>query len=229
MNKQILKKPLFGCLLMACTFMTQVTFASQAGIEAYDNDNLTKAKEIFNQSLNKNEKDPVALHYLGKIALSEGEFDDAEEYIEKAQEYAPNDATVYFDTALIMGAQAQDSSIFSAPGYAKDALKAFKKAAELEPQTLKYRQGLMSFYLQAPGFLGGDEDLAMDEAKAIAQIDGAAGFIALANVYQSTDEEEQLKAHYALADENFADNASIYYSRGMYYQSQEDFAKAVSD
>ena len=171
----------------------------------------------------------MALHYLGKISLNKGELDDAEEYIEKAQKLSPQDAAVFFDAARIMGAQAQDASIFSAPGYAKDALKAFKKAAELEPETLMYRQGLMTFYLQAPGFLGGDEDLAMVEAEAIAGIDAAAGFVALASVYQTGDKKKKVEAHYATAEEKFPDNAKVFYSRGRYFQSQEDFTKAIAD
>ncbi len=229
MKTIILKKTLVSSFILACTFMSQISFASQNGIDAYENENLNKAKDIFIQSLEKNDKDAIALHYLGKIALTQGELDDAEDYIEKAQKYAPNNAAVFFDSGRIMGAQAQDSSMFSAPGYAKDSLKGFKKAAELEPSTVKYREGLMSFYLQAPGFLGGDKKLALIEANAIAHLDEVKGFVALANVYQSTDADKKLDAHYASAETKFADNASILFSRGMYYQSEEKFDIAVAD
>jgi tetratricopeptide (TPR) repeat protein len=229
MDKKNLSKQLFGSMLVICALINHAVFANPEGMKAYEDRDLIEAKRLFSESLDVEKSNPTALHYLAKIALNEGEFDQAEEYIEKAIEAAPIDAAVHFDAARIMGAQAQDSSMFSAPGYAKDALKAFKKAAELEPETIQYRQGLMSFYLQAPGFLGGDEKLAMAEANAIAQLDPAQGFVALANVYQSTDKEEQLALHYASVDDKYPDNASILFNRGLYYQTQEEFSKAVSD
>lgn len=229
MNKQTFRRPVLSCLLIISSIFSLLALASQPGIEAFKNNQIKAAKEIFKQSLKNNDKNTIALQYLAKIALNQGELDDAEEYIEDAQELAPSNASIHFDAARIMGAQAQDSSIFSAPGYASDALKAFKKAAQLEPETIQYRQGLMSFYLQAPGFLGGDNKLAMAEAKAIAKLDEVQGFIALANVYQSTDEDEKLKSHYASADIKYASNANIIYNRGLYYQSQQDFTKAVTD
>jgi tetratricopeptide (TPR) repeat protein len=229
MNENSFAKSFLGSVLIVLALVSQITLANQNGIDAYESRDLTEAKKIFNESLKVNDKEPIALHYLAKIALKESELDQAEEYIEKAIENDPENAKVHFDAARIMGAQAQDSSVFSAPGYAKSALKFFKSAAELEPKTIKYRQGLMSFYLQAPSFLGGDVDLAMSEANAISKLDPSQGFIALANVYQNTDKKEQLKLHYASVEEKFADNANILFARGLYYQSEEDFVKAVND
>jgi len=51
-----------------------------AAIAAFDEHNLTRAKEMFKQSLEQNGNDVIALQYLGKIALNQGELDDAEEY-----------------------------------------------------------------------------------------------------------------------------------------------------
>lgn len=222
-------KQLFVSLLVICTLTNQTVFANPEGIKAYEAGDLEQAKKLFTESLDADQNDSTALQHLAKIALNEGEFDQAEEFIEKAIEVAPSNAAMHFDAARIMGVQAQDSSMFSAPGYAKAALKAFKKAAELEPDTVQYRQGLMSFYLQAPGFLGGDEELAMAEASAIAKLDPIQGFIAQAAVYQSTDKKEQLELHYASADKKYSDNANILFSRGLYYQAQEEFDKAVKD
>jgi tetratricopeptide (TPR) repeat protein len=229
MNKNNLTKQFFRSVSVLCALVTQLAFANQKGIDAYENRNLDEAKTLFSQSLKVNESDPIALQYLAKIALNESEYDEAEEYIEKAIVGDPKNASIQFDAARIMGAQAQDSSVFSAPGYAKDALKFFKNAAELEPDTIIYRQGLMSFYLQAPGFLGGDEDLAILEAKAIANLNPIKGFIAFANIYQSTNKKDELDMHYASVDEKYPDNASILFNRGMYYQTEEDFLKAVKD
>jgi len=216
-------------LLLAALLHSSLVSADISAIAAFEQNDLKQAKARFIQVLEKNDKDPVALHYLGKIAMREGEWDDAEEFIEKAIVQVPRDASVHFDAAQIMGAQAQNSSIFSAPGYAKKALKGFRKAAELEPEKIDYHQGLMSFYLQAPGFLGGDEKLALQEAQAIAKLDKLEGIIAMANIYQNNEEFDKLNGHYQSATEKYPDSARLFFNRGMYYQTQEKFDLAIID
>lgn len=229
MNLKPLKKHLLSASVLIGSLVSYSATASQEAIKAYENQELANAKMLFNQSLDNNKNDSTALHYLAKIALNESELDEAEEYIEKAKELSPENARIHFDAARIMGAQAQDSSMFSAPGYAKNALKSFKRAAELEPETIDYRRGLMSFYLQAPGFLGGDEKLAMQEANAIEKLDPVKGFMALANVYQSTGASGLLEQHYSSVDGKLADNANVLFSRGLYYQTLEEYGKALAD
>ncbi len=200
-----------------------------AAIAAFDEHNLIHAKEMFKQSLEQNGSDVIALQYLGKIALNQGELDDAEEYIEAAQILAPINAEIHFDLAQIMGSQAQDASIFSVTGYIRKSLEGYKKAAQLEPEMISYRQGLMGFYLAAPGIVGGDKELAMVEAKAIAELDQMMGIVAIANVYQATGLHQKLKELYENAQESFPDNPRIIFSRGMYHQSQEKFDLAITD
>ncbi len=223
------KNLLFTSFLLSTIFYISLGMTGEAGIIAFEQNDLAEAKNQFKQDLAKDNKDVIALHYLAKIALRERGLDDAEEYIENAQQLSPMNAEIQFDAGHIMGAQAMDSSIFSAPGYARKTLKAFKKAAELEPETLRYRQQLMSFYLQAPGLLGGDEELAMVEAKAIAEIDEVQGFLAMASIYQNSDEYDKLETLYASAQQKFPNNAHIFFHRGKYYQSQEKFNLAIAD
>ena len=166
-----------SCLLSISSLVVAATSDIEQGIEAFEQQDFTVAKQQFTQRLSLNTQDAVALQYLAKIALQQQEFDDAEEYIEQALKFAANQAEIHFDAALIMAAQAQNSSIFSAPGYAKKSLNGFKMAVQLAPSNLQYRQGLMTFYLAAPGIVGGDEALALVEALAIEKIDPVAGGI----------------------------------------------------
>ncbi len=219
---------LLVCLLIASLLNTPLSLANPAAIKAFEKNNLTIAKTLFEENIKKDPKDFVSLDYLANIALAQSEFDDAEEYIEKALKYATNDAKIQFNAGRIMGALAQDASIFSAMGYAKKSLQGFKKATILEPQNIKYRQALMSFYLRAPGIAGGDLKLAEAEANAIVALDAAEGYIAMANFYHSTD-EEKLKAHYDQLDISFAENPAVIMNRAMYYQSKELFDQAFAD
>ncbi|NRA72066.1 MAG: tetratricopeptide repeat protein [Gammaproteobacteria bacterium] len=218
-----------SCLLSISSLVVAATSDIEQGIEAFEQQDFTVAKQQFTQRLSLNTQDAVALQYLAKIALQQQEFDDAEEYIEQALKFAANQAEIHFDAALIMAAQAQNSSIFSAPGYAKKSLNGFKMAVQLAPSNLQYRQGLMTFYLAAPGIVGGDEALALVEALAIEKIDPVAGVLALADVYRNTDQTKELKQLFSDADKRFPNNAAILFKRVMYYQAEKQFDLAVND
>ena len=212
-----------SCLLSISSLVVAATSDIEQGIEAFEQQDFTVAKQQFTQRLSLNTQDAVALQYLAKIALQQQEFDDAEEYIEQALKFAANQAEIHFDAALIMAAQAQNSSIFSAPGYAKKSLNGFKMAVQLAPSNLQYRQGLMTFYLAAPGIVGGDEALAIEK------IDPVAGVLALADVYRNTDQTKELKQLFSDADKRFPNNAAILFKRVMYYQAEKQFDLAVND
>lgn len=218
---------LFTGFMLASIFYIPLGMADQVGITAFEQNKLAKAKSLFEKELAEDRNDAIALHYLGKIALREWELDEAEDYIEKAQKLMPLNAEVQFDVARIMGEQAGASSIFSASSYLKKTINALKKAIELEPITLSYRQRLMQIYLLAPGFMGGDEELAKVEAKAIAEIDEVQGLLAVARIYQHEDENDKLEVLYTSALQNFPNNAHIFLHQGKYYQSQEKFDLAM--
>lgn len=228
----ILKSLAWCCLFgLSAVVMAEETapVTHQQAINTFDNEEFERAKAQFAEHLKLNAQDAVALQYLAKIALKEQQFDAAEDYIDQALKLAADRADIHFDAAVIMAAQAQDSSIFSAPGYAKKSLQGFKLAAQLAPSNLQYRQGLMTFYLAAPGIVGGDDELALVEAKAIEKIDPVAGVLALIDVYRNTDQTKALKQLFQDAEQSFPDNAAILFKRGMYNQGEELFELAVND
>jgi len=158
--------------------------------------------------------------------LHKGEFTAAVEFVEQAIEQDSNDAAIHNIAGNVFGTKAQNSSVFSAPGYAKKSLKAFKEAVRLEPSNPEYRMGLMAYYLMAPGIVGGDTDLGKAQALKIAELDPAKGFLASAMVYQYDEQKDKLRAHYDSAAKAFALNAEILFNSGVYYQGIEEFELA---
>ena len=53
------------------------------------------------------------------------------------------------------GRRAETASPFTAPSYASKARQAFEKSVELDGKNLEAINDLFSYYLEAPGFLGG--------------------------------------------------------------------------
>ena len=89
-----------------------------------------------------------------------------EQLCNKALLSYPQDSELLHLAAVNQFNLAQDSSIFSAPSYAKAGLALLKQAVAANPDDLDAQQTLIGFYLQAPSIVGGDEK----EAKRLAQV-----------------------------------------------------------
>ncbi len=95
---------------------------------------------------------------LAKMELNKKELDQAEDYIEKALETSENNADYLFMAGRIAGAQAQEASIFSKLGYARDAKKHFEHALSIDPRHKDSILGLIRFHEQAPVMAGGEKE-----------------------------------------------------------------------
>lgn len=73
------------------------------------------------------------------------------------------------------GMMAGRSNMFSAAGHARKVKAAFERALELDPRHVEALLGLMQFHLQAPGFMGGDEDVARQLVTRLEAIDAVSG------------------------------------------------------
>lgn len=154
------------------------------------------------------------------------EYKAATELVENALEKHPQNAALHNTAGIAFGTRAQHSSMFSAPGLAKKSLKHFKEAVRLEPSNAGFRMGLMSYYLAAPGIVGGDTELGKAEAKKINELDPIKGFLATSVLYQSTEQADKLTAHYDNMSAELAQNTDILMNRPLYHESVEDYPAA---
>ena len=94
-----------------------------------------------------------------------GEFKKAGEAFERATQLDPKNSVYYHWLGKAHGRRAETSSPFTAPVWASKARQAFEKSVELDEDNIEAINDLFSYYLEAPGFLGGG----LDKAAAIAQ------------------------------------------------------------
>lgn len=86
-----------------------------------------------------------------------GQHQPVETLLSEAMGHWPDDAGLHHIAALNKFSLAQQASIFSAPGLAKEGRDLLKKAVELSPDNPKLVVDLIGFYTQAPGIAGGDK------------------------------------------------------------------------
>lgn len=106
----------------------------------------------------------------------------AERQFERAIRAEPNVGLYHLWLGNAVGQQAQEASVVRQPFLARRIKAEFERAIELDPDLLDARDGLIQFYLQAPGVMGGSEAKAREQQREIARRDVARGHVAMANI-----------------------------------------------
>lgn len=179
---------------------------------------LQKAKTLFEsgkpaeaakllEAINDDSKEYAeAQFYLGRIAYNNKEYDDASDFFEEATE-ANDKNPLYFEwLGNTYGTIARDANVMRQGFLAPKMKDAWEKAVSLDPKNIGARLSLIEFYVQAPGFMGGSMDKAVETAKQIIKLDAARGHQALANVYdrdKKTIEAEKEYIAMAAADAKY--------------------------
>jgi tetratricopeptide (TPR) repeat protein len=81
--------------------------------------------------------------------------------------------------------------MLAAPGLASKAREAFERSVQLDPKNSDALSDLFDYYLNAPGFMGGGYEKAMNVAEKAAAIDASEGF------YESAKLAQKRKAYSA--------------------------------
>lgn len=128
-------------------------------------------------------------HAQALIGLEQTEA--AAEFLQQSSKSFPKDADLLQLAAMNQFTLAQQASIFSAAGHAKDGLALLKQAVRLAPDDADLQLNLIGFYLQAPGIAGGDEDEAKRMAQTLSGKDPVAGPLAQAMVLNNDEKTDE--------------------------------------
>lgn len=211
-------------ILLLLALLSPTVWADlQAAVDAYQQGNDERAKTLLTAS----QEQPQAQIYLARIWQNE-DLDIAEDWIEKALKQAPDNPLAHFVKGSVMANQASNSSIFSAYGYAKDSLKAFKKAVELAPDNVQFRYGLMQYYAQAPGIAGGSEKKALQQVEEIEKLNPVAGLKARLSYLKSIENTASYEKVLSEARQQYPDKADFHYMAALDLQEQQQYAQALA-
>lgn len=118
----------------------------------------------------------------GIALLWDGKAEAAERQFERAVAAGDRVALYHLWLANAVGQQASSASPVRQPFMARRIKAAFERAVALDPDLLDARDGLISFYMQAPGFMGGSEAKAREQQREIARRSAYRGHIAASNI-----------------------------------------------
>ncbi|HEX3729432.1 MAG TPA: tetratricopeptide repeat protein [Opitutaceae bacterium] len=141
------------------------------------------ARAAYAKILQEAPDNPEANCSYGLYACDAGDWQTALRCEAKALAADPHNARYQYGWGAANGTAALKASLFSKLGYAKKCLAAYQRASELEPRNLQYHWGLLQYYQQAPGIVGGDMAQAYVQAAELKKLDPSSGHQAFAQLY----------------------------------------------
>ncbi|MBT8381817.1 MAG: tetratricopeptide repeat protein [Ignavibacteriaceae bacterium] len=209
-------KSLLLILILILTSQIVPQSSLENGINLFNQEKYSAAKEAFESILEKNDNNAEAHLYLAKCLFELGDLDEAIEHGEKAVELDDNNADFHFELGLLYAEDARDASIFRAPFVAGNIKEQFKRTIELDPDHLQGRIGLAEFYLQAPGIAGGDVDKALEHAKIVETMNEMQGGFLLARIYIEKESFSKAEGKLKNLESKYGEDSEFYYFYNIY-------------
>jgi len=189
------------------------------------NKKIAEAKKLLLTVKDSNKEYADAQYWLGRIALEEEKYDDAEEYFEEAID--TNDKVAEYHTwyGNTLGTIAGDANFLKQGMLAPKMKSAWEKAVALDPSAIEPRESLVQYYMQAPAIAGGSVDKAIEIANQIVKLKPAEGHRQLGNIYYK--EKRMVEAEKEFIAMTKADPA---YGSGLanFYMLQKQYDKAFN-
>lgn len=142
----------------------------------YDGGRYSEAAVAFTALARTDPDNSALLFHLGKLAIHRRDYPAAVDFLSRAAEKSPGDASI----ALWLGnAHAWSASVAASlkdrVGHGRRALAFYRRAVELDPESVPARFALMNFYRHVPALLGGGLPRAYEQAREIARRDELTG------------------------------------------------------
>jgi tetratricopeptide (TPR) repeat protein len=173
------------------------------------------AQRMLDAAIQQNPNDAEAYHLLCRLYFQLEQWDNSLRMAEKSVELAPGNSNYHLWLGRAAGRKAETANPFAAWQLARRVRAEFERAVALDAQNLPARSDLSEYYLEAPGFLGGDKKKAREQADIVAKQDPAlASYIygRVAEKQGSAQAEQQYKQAISKSG-----NSSRYWIELAYY------------
>lgn len=174
-----------------------------------------EALHLLNHEVRNHPSNAAAYNLLSRAYFQLELWDAALRMAEKSVALEPRNSLYHQWLGRAAGRKAENSNPFTAFGLARRVKAEFERAVALDGSNLSARSDLTEYYLEAPGFLGGDKNKARQQAEAVAPHDPALADYLYAKVEEkqgSGRAEGQYKKAIATSE-----NAARYWVELAYY------------
>jgi tetratricopeptide (TPR) repeat protein len=206
----------------------QQSASLDAAVRLYEARQYGPARQAFEAVTRAEPRNARAFYYLGREAFRQGDGGRAADQFEKAVSIEPRNADYHFWLGQAYGREAQHVGKFRAAFLAKKIRHEFETAVQLDPDGVDGRSGLLSYYLIAPGIMGGSVDKAREQAREIAKRNPMKGLLAEGAIAEREKDMAGAERAYQAAVAQFPDSVFTYYTLGNMYQRTKQYDKALA-
>ena len=195
-----------------------------------EDNKLEEAKAILEEIIDDDDKNHEAYFNLGKTYMRLKDPEEATENFEEAVDLQDKNADYHFWLGQAIAMDAQNSNVISQAMMASDILKEFERTIDLDPKHIPGLMGVIGFYTNAPGIMGGDIEKAERHAKELVKLDEMRGRTSLAQIYFKQEKMDSAEIQISILEEKFKNDRSlgnIYNSLGYYYLGEDNVEKAI--
>jgi len=160
--------------------------------------------------------------------MENNDADKAADWFEAAVKLNPKSAVYHDWLARAYGTQAQHASKFRLPFLARKTKNVLETALALDPDNLEVRDDLITYYTQAPGFLGGSKEKALEMALEIRKRNAYRGSLAAANLCAAEKDLACVERELTGMVTSYPDSGAVYASLAGFYANQKQFDKAFA-
>ncbi|KAB2925025.1 MAG: tetratricopeptide repeat protein [Bacteroidetes bacterium] len=209
--------------------------SDSTGIKLIEQRKFADAERFFDSAVARNGKDAEA-RYFHAIALMMGkDLDAAEDEVDEAIDLNENAAKYHLLRGQILGQQAMTANVISQGFLAPKIKNAFLRASELDPKNIEARAALFSYYLMAPGIMGGSDEKAMEQADAVERLEPMRGKLMRASYFlrkkDTARAEGEMKGAIAAAPEKGAGHKQLGYlnlNRKRYAEASSNMERYIA-
>lgn len=174
--------------------LSSLALANSSAVDLLKLGRADEARRALNATIAENPNDAQAYNLLCRVYFQLERWDSALRMAEKSVALDPENSNYHLWLGRAAGRKAENSNPFTAWGLARRVRAEFERAVALDGKNAEARSDLAEYYLEAPGFLGGDRKKARDQGDAVAPYDPALASYIYARVEekQGNDRAEQL-------------------------------------
>lgn len=156
-----------------------------SAIALFEEKKFPEAAEAFLKLATVDSDNAVAQFYLGVLANKRGDNEEAIRRLELAVQLDPENSDYHTELGGAYGDAAKSAGMLASLTWARKCVASLLKAVELNPNNITARNGLITFYREAPPIAGGGIEKAYLQAHEVRKRDLRVGSAILGQLYIS--------------------------------------------
>ena len=198
------------------------------GVQLFEAHDRAAARAELTAAVRQNGRDARAHHYLGRLALLDGDAEEAVKHLERAIELDGSVSGYQYWYASAVTQQTMRASPLKRPMLAGRMKAAAERAVALDGRNVDARDLLVDFYSMAPGMMGGSDEKAGEQAQAIARLDAMRGHLAAARLAMKAKDSAAVEREMNAAIAAAPDSLRPYSALAIWYTRAERWAPAFA-